>query len=208
MKNINTIITSILAIAIAVLFYLQFSSNKKNSTIVVAKPQSGKSSSIAYFEMDSIQNQYELYKDVIKELTKKEQDVRNVLAQKKNENSSIQRKYQEKFKDLKQSNITEADQAAAMQATQHLQELDKTYQQEEQQLANQLSDETRTKLGEVKKKIEDFLKEYNKNNVYSFIISNSNELIYYKDTTYNITNDVIKGLNAEYKKKKIIRHLH
>ena len=202
MKNINTIITSILTIAIAVLFYLQFSSNKKNSSIVVAKPQSGKSSSIAYFEMDSIQNQYELYKDVIKELTKKEQDVRNVLAQKKNANSSVQRKYQEKFKDLKQNNITEADQAAAMQATQHLQELDKTYQQEEQQLANQLSDETRTKLGEVKKKIEDFLKEYNKNNVYSFIISNSNELIYYKDTTYNITNDVIKGLNAEYKKKK------
>lgn len=202
MKNINTIITSILTIAIAVLFYLQFSSNKKNSTIVVAKPQSGKSSSIAYFEMDSIQNQYELYKDVIKELTKKEQDVRNVLAQKKNANSSVQRKYQEKFKDLKQNNITEADQAAAMQATQHLQELDKTYQQEEQQLANQLSDETRTKLGEVKKKIEDFLKEYNKNNVYSFIISNSNELIYYKDTTYNITNDIIKGLNAEYKKKK------
>ena len=202
MKNINTIITSILTIAIAVLFYLQFSSNKKNSSIVVAKPQSGKSGSIAYFEMDSIQNQYELYKDVIKELTKKEQDVRNVLAQKKNANSSVQRKYQEKFKDLKQNNITEADQAAAMQATQHLQELDKTYQQEEQQLANQLSDETRTKLGEVKKKIEDFLKEYNKNNVYSFIISNSNELIYYKDTTYNITNDVIKGLNAEYKKKK------
>ena len=130
--------------------------------------------------------------------------MRNNLAQKKNANVTKLKEYQNKFKDLGADgrNISDADKNAATQAQQDLQQRDKDYQQEEQLQANQLSDETRKKLGEVKKQIEDFLKAYNKNNTYSFILSNSADLIYYKDTTYNITTDIVKGLNDMYKKKK------
>jgi outer membrane protein len=54
----------------------------------------------------------------------------------------------------------------------------------------------------IKKKIEDFLKEYNKAKYYSYILVYDPGFIYYKDETYNITADVIKGLNEEYRKKK------
>ena len=54
----------------------------------------------------------------------------------------------------------------------------------------------------MKKKIEDFLTEYNKDKNYSYIVSYEQGLFYYKDTAYNITDDVIKGLNEQYKNKK------
>jgi len=58
------------------------------------------------------------------------------------------------------------------------------------------------KLQDVKKKIEDYLKEYNKDKGYSYIFSGSPDLMYFKDTVYNITGDMLKGLNEMYKKKK------
>ncbi len=82
--------------------------------------------------------------------------------------------------------------------------MEKELQAEEQSQTSQLSQETRDKLGNVKKKVEDFLKEYNATYQYDYIISNSmnNDFIFYKDSTLNITNDLIKGLNEKYKKEK------
>lgn len=194
MKNLNSIINVVLAIAIAVLFYLHFSSGKKTKIANAAKASCAKGCIIAYFEMDSVQNHFEYYKEIIKELSKKEQDVRDVLAQKKNANISKLKEYQGKGSSMTQEQLA--------QAQQDLQNRDREYQLDEQTEANKLSDETRTKLLEVKKKIEDYLKEYNKDKTYSFILSNSSDLIYYKDSAYNITDDIVKGLNEVYKVKK------
>jgi outer membrane protein len=57
-------------------------------------------------------------------------------------------------------------------------------------------------MQQAKMKIEDFLKLYNKDKNYAYILSSSSNIIYYKDTTYNITADLITGLNAAYKKNK------
>ena len=54
----------------------------------------------------------------------------------------------------------------------------------------------------VKTKIEDFLKKFNSDNRYSYIISYEIGLFYYKDTAYNITNQLIKGLNEDYRNNK------
>ena len=58
------------------------------------------------------------------------------------------------------------------------------------------------RMKDVKTKIENFLKEYNKTKNYSYIVSYEQGLFYYKDTAYNITSDVIRGLNEMYKSKK------
>ena len=194
MKNFNSILNVALAIAVAILFYLHFTSHKKSMAASAAKPSCAKGCVIAYFEMDSIQNHFEYYKEIIKELSKKEQDVRSVLATKKNANITKLKEYQGKGSSMNQEQMA--------QAQQDLQNRDREYQLDEQTEANKLQDETRTKLLEVKKKIEDFLKEYNKDKTYSFILSNSSDLIYYKDSSFNITNDIVKGLNDLYPTKK------
>lgn len=194
MKNINSIINVALAIAVAILFYLHFSSNKKINT-VVATPKVGNSgATIAYFEMDSVQNNFEYYKEIIKDLTKKDQQVRAGLDAKKNAYLSKLKEYQGK------SNSMTQDQLA--QASQEMQTKEREYNLEEQMQASQLNSETREKLLDVKKKIEEFLKEYNKNKIYAYIIANSADLIYYKDSAHNITEDIVKGLNEKFKAKK------
>ena len=55
-------------------------------------------------------------------------------------------------------------------------------------------------LQEVKKKIEAFIVKYNKDKQFAYVFSSNADLMYYKDTTYDITADIVKGLNAEYKK--------
>ena len=58
-------------------------------------------------------------------------------------------------------------------------------------------------MTDIKTRIENYLKEYNKQKTYSFIFAyDPTSIIYYKDSVYNITNDVVDGLNAGYKKKE------
>jgi outer membrane protein len=58
------------------------------------------------------------------------------------------------------------------------------------------------KMKDVKTKIEDFLKDYNQQKGFTYIFAYEPGLFYYRDTALNITNDVIRGLNDQYTKKK------
>ena len=57
-------------------------------------------------------------------------------------------------------------------------------------------------MKEIKQKIEDFVKDYNVSKNYSYIVAEEPGLFYYKDSVYNITADVIRGLNDKYKTSK------
>jgi outer membrane protein len=63
--------------------------------------------------------------------------------------------------------------------------------------------ETKRKKFEVdlKKDIQEFIKNYNTPQKYSFIIADEPDIFYYRDSLYDITADVLKGLNENYKKK-------
>jgi outer membrane protein len=84
---------------------------------------------------------------------------------------------------------------------QELAQLEKNYTNREQQLSAELQEESFKKLQEVKKKIEAFLVSYNKNKTFAYILASNSDLMYYKDTAYDITADIVKGLNSEYKSK-------
>ena len=82
--------------------------------------------------------------------------------------------------------------------TNGLSQLNATYRKRIQQYQDFV---TRRNLS-LKKEIEDFIAKYNKSKTYSYIVVYEPGLFYYRDTSYNITPDVIKGLNEEYKSKK------
>jgi outer membrane protein len=198
MKNFTIGLNIALAIAVVILFYLHFASHKNACSASVYNNNTSNNKltpfKIAYFEMDSVQENYEFYKQVIRELNQIEQQKRNELADLRSSGISKQKEYQSKAKNMTQAELANAEQDMAQR--------DKEYQLAEQTKSQEFQDERFKKLGEVKKKIEEYLKDYNKDKQYSFIFVNAPELIYYKDSTYNITNDLIKGLNEEIKKKK------
>ena len=195
MKNFTLGFNIVVAVAVAVLFYLHFSSSNSGSVSAGStKAVPAGSFKIAYFETDSIQNQFEYFKEVAGELESKSQSNAKILGDMK---STFSNKYQEL-----QKVASALSQSELANKQQELMQMEKAFQGKEKMMSDEMQDEQFRKMQDVKKKIEDYLKEYNKDKGYAFILSSSADLMYLKDSSYNITQDVVKGLNALYKKKK------
>ena len=148
---------------------------------------------VAYFEGDSLQNQFEYYKEVQFELQTKANENQRQIGQMR---TILTNKYQEL---QKLSQILSQTEMAGKQ--QEFLQQEKAFQGKEKMLADEFQEEQVRKLQDVKKKIEDFLKAYNQQKGYSLILNNYPDLIYYKDPAYDITADLVQGLNYMYKKK-------
>ncbi|MDI9366392.1 MAG: OmpH family outer membrane protein [Flavobacterium sp.] len=195
MKNFTIGLNAALVIAVAVLFYLQFS-NKKTVAAPSANAASG-SFRIAYFVEDSLQSDYagfDYYVQKLKEVAINDEKLRSEMIAKKNQFDAKLREYQAKGQTMTQME--------AAKANQDLEQRQKQLQADAQQMNEQSQSENLKIVLDVKKKIEDYLKEYNINKTYAFIMSSSASSMYYKDSTYDITKDLIKGLNEKYPKKK------
>ncbi|MCA0397758.1 MAG: OmpH family outer membrane protein [Bacteroidetes bacterium] len=148
---------------------------------------------IAYFDIDSLQNKYEFFKDALGELKVKEEAMNNELA-------SMEKNYQKKISEWQKKGPS-MSQSEADAVQREYAQMQQNYQQRRLSLEQQLETLKMDYKKNIKTKIEGYLKEFNKNKGYSFIMSYEPELMFYKDTVYNITNQLIDGLNAEYKKK-------
>ena len=190
MKANSWIINGVMALAIIVLYVLHFNSN---STPIKSSAMAAGGVKVAYFEIDSIQNSYNFFKDVKAALQAKDVENAKQLTALKN---AFAIKYQEL-----QKNGQFLSQAEIGARQQELAQLEKNYTNREQQLAAEMQEESFKRLQEVKQKIEAFLVSYNKNKEFAYIFSSNPDLMYYKDTAYDITADIVKGLNAEYKPK-------
>ena len=187
----------LLLVAVGVLFYLHFSSKKSTEVKPVASKPSETSVSecrIAYFEMDSIENSFTVVKDVKNELGREEDKINNEMA-------SLEKKYREKINQY-QSQAATMTQVQSEMANRDVLQMQETIKGKKQELDSRYQDLYMRKMRDVKAKIEDFLKEYNNEKGFAYIVAYEPGLFYYKDTAYNITPDVIKGLNQRYEKKK------
>ena len=193
MKNISTILSVIALVLIGVLFYLHF--NQDNSIRKSAVDSVQKDSTdfrIAYFDIDSLQEHYQYFKDISGQVKSKE----NAIA---SELSNMQTSYQKKIREWQERgpNMTQAEGEAAQREYAQMQQ---RFEQRQLTLEQDLQKHKVDMMNDVRKKIEDYLKEYNKNKGYAFILSyEPGFMLYYKDSVYDITNDVISGLNSQYK---------
>ena len=202
MKNGLLILNAILAIAVAYLLYSHFNSKKSNAASVNEKNPvkdtlyDSPPFSIAYFEMDSIEANFDMVKDVKAELSKKEESINTEL-------DKMDKSYREKVNNYQQKARAQSmTQVQSEMATQDLMNAQDEIKNRKQALDQDYNDFMVRRMKDVKNKIEEFLKEYNKTRNYSYIVSYEQGLFYYKDTLYNITADVVKGLNAMYGSKK------
>ena len=182
--------------AVGYLFYLQFGSKKSGTANI--NPEQGKdvvvspnSFRIAYFDMDSVEKNFQMVKEVKEELNKKEDNMNTEL-------DNLNRTYQQKANDY-QGKAQSMTQSQSESATQDMLRMQDQIKNRRQSLNQEYNDLVTRKMTDVRSKIEEFLKNYNKDKGYSYIISYEPGLFYYKDTIYNITNDVVNGLNTMYK---------
>ena len=200
MKNGLLIWNVILTLIAGYLLIAHFGSGKKtsNSTKVVNSDSSvrNKGFTIAFFEMDSVEANFELVKDVKAELSKKENAINSEIE-------SMSRNFQERynyFQKKAQEGTMKPEESDA--ASQQLQNMSDQIKNRKEELNQQYGNFANQKMKEIKQKIEDFVKDYNVSKNYSYIVAEEPGLFYYKDSVYNITADVIRGLNDKYKTSK------
>ena len=201
MKNGLLIWNVILSLGLGFLLIMQFGSKKGKASGV---KKSGADSSVAanqqfrmaYFEMDSVAANFDMVKELKTELSSKEDVINTEMT---NRTKAIQQKYNY-YQNLAQAgNLSDVQSDAA---SKEMKVMDEDMKNRKQQLDQDYNNYMMTKQNEIKTKIEDFLKEYNKSKGFSYIVSYEQGLFYFRDTAYNITADVVKGLNEKYKPGK------
>lgn len=193
MKNALLIWNVLLTLVAGYLLIQQFGGSKKKAG--GDDNASAKSFKIAYFEMDSIENSFEKVKDVKKEIADKDEHYNSEVAKLEMEMNRRVQGYQQK---QNSGTMTEQDYANAQA---DLKRLETKLKGDKQLLDNQYQDFVLRRNLDVRKQIEDYIAKYNQEKGYSYIIAYEPGLFYYRDTLYNITGDLLKGLNEEYRKK-------
>jgi outer membrane protein len=196
MNRILIFVNVVLLIAVGVLFFLFFNYKKQDAhTIEATKKVMSNSLKVAYFETDSLQNQYEYFKKVRDELAQKDAQIQKQLSQLRNQ-------YMNKIKEYNQKGPTLSQQEQS-EFQQELMKLNSEYQQQEHDFDQDMQAEQLHKLQQVKTRIQNFLKTYCKNKGYSYVFATDEyDNIYYKDTICNITSELVHLLNEEYKANK------
>jgi outer membrane protein len=147
---------------------------------------------IAYFEMDSVANNFDMVKQVKNELAKKESENTAEIERMAKELQQRYNYYQKKQQD---GTLTQQESETA---SAEIKKMDDDIKMRKQTLDQDYFDVKTRRENEVKKNIEAFIKKYNESRNYTYIMSYEPGLFYYRDTALNITADVVKGLNQEY----------
>ena len=149
---------------------------------------------IAIIEVDSLMTQYTFAKDYSVTLERKSNNARNTLTQKGNALQAAVNNFQQK---LNNNGFQSREQAASVQNAIQRQQND--LQALQARLENELASETAKFNEALRDSLQNFLLVYNKDKKYDLILSKAGDNILYAETKYDITQDVINGLNKRYK---------
>lgn len=171
------------------------SSPKMDNKATTAQ-QAPASNKIAYIEVDSIMTQYNFCKEYAKILEAKGNNIQKTLASKQQALQSAAANFQQKV----QQNAYTRDQAEAIQAG--LQKQSNDLQGLNQRLSAEFQTETDKYNKALHDSIQHYLAVYNKDKKYGLIFAKQGDNLLYADKAYDITDEIVAGLNKAYKSKK------
>jgi outer membrane protein len=197
MRNIAMVPGLLALLLTGVLFYVVYHKPQPVADVSAktsAGTQAGNNFRLAYFNLDSLESHYQYFKDVLDQVKGKENEMNAEL-------SGMEKGFQKKISEWQKKAPT-MSQTESQEAQQEYAQMQQNYQLRKQTLQEALMKHNEDLKADIRKKIEDYLKEYNKEKRYNYIISyEANSFIYIRDTANNITDDLVSGLNASYKKK-------
>ncbi len=185
-----------MALCMAVVGMTSCGNKEKDTEEKVVEPQESTELRIAYVEIDTLMSQYQFCKDYTELANIEGENIQRTLAGKQRtleqHAAAMQKKY-ESNGFTSQEELTRAQQS--LQAEQQsLQELSERLYASFQEEQNQYNEEMRDS-------IQKFLTKYNKTKKYDIILSKAGDNMLYANPKFDITNEVVKGLNKRYKVK-------
>lgn len=198
MKNTSIVLFAVLFLSVAGLYILHFSGSKSHASGKSGLSGGGGSSelSIAYIKVDSLAVNYDFAQEMHDGFVRQQEAFTKEYGEKRNRFESQAAAFQEK---VQRGGFLSQERA--------MQERDRLMGEEQQ--ITKLDQELSTKLAQIQTdnnkqlldSIMSYLKIYNKDKKYSYILNAGEVLI--GDETSNITKEVLAGLNARYSKAKL-----
>ena len=159
-----------------------------------SKPNTGMR--IAYVQLDTLMSQYKLYKDYSEVLARKGTNIQNTLEQKQRTLEQHANAMQKKYES---NGFTTRDELE--RAQNNLQK----EQMELQELAERLNGEFNAEQmrinEEARDSIQAFLKVYNQEKKYDYVMVKAGDNLLIANPDYDITAEIVDGLNKRYKGK-------
>ena len=205
MKNISLVLNAILIVAVAILYYFQFSENQSNNTEkaeTVDVVDTNKveveaiESNIGYLNVDSLQKNYKLYEELINKLKGREKKYSDELSAK---SAAFEKKVSE-F----QKNAPTMSQFEGQTKQKELADEEQRIYKMRDDFAEKFQAEEAKLNDEFQKKVKDYIKKHNEETNYNIIIGSSQmgSVVLDYNEGIDITNHIIKGLNEQYDQEK------
>ena len=197
MKIANIVTNVVLGAAVIVLFVFHFTGGEKKvsggdaAAAFVANPSD---ISIAYFNMDSVMSQWDLYDSYQQELQQKQTEMEADFA---GRTESFYQRVQDAQYKVEKGLVTRAE---AEQLQQQLGTEEQSLMTLQNQYAQDLQEEGLVRNRRMLDMIEQYVNELSQGTGYSYVYSYSfgGNLIYGAEA-YNITTQVVAGLNEKFK---------
>lgn len=193
MKKIKNLVSGLAALACVVLFS-QCAGKAETQATTASSTDAVTGMKIAYVEIDSLLAKYNFCVDLNEVMVKKSENVRLTLNQKAKELDKQKQEFQTKVQ-----NNAYLTQERAQQEYNRIAKLEQDLQELSNKLQSELLSEQEKNSLMLRDSINAFMKEYNKTKGYSLIISNTSfDNLLYANEKYNITQEIVDGLNARY----------
>lgn len=200
MKNLSLILNAILIAAVGFLFFKVYSGDKSKTQIKVADKSANSASAakpmIAYVELDSLNEHIVYIKQKRQSLEAEQKAIESEWT------SGMRGLEAQRDNFIKRGNSITQEEAEKFQA--QLMQQQQTIEAKKQNSAQKLSEKSYKMMEDIQKNLKDYLSEYNKAKGYTYILTTGTGLDYmiFKDSTLDITADVIAGMNERLKDKK------
>jgi outer membrane protein len=193
--NLHRIITGLLAIAVIVLFVLQF---KKPTEETVTAQTSGPAipitSNIVYVNSDSLLENYVFYKSKKAEFESKEKQIKNHLEAESERLQKDAADYQDRA-----ATMTGGERA---KKEEELMVRQQSLMKKKDDLLGAFDEEQSRFNEQLYSKLSEYLKAYNKEKNYTFILGyQKGGGILFANDSLDITREILDGLNKEYQVK-------
>lgn len=202
MKKLNLIINVVLIAAIGILYFLHFKSDSPKEQSKDANSASEISLSkselpIAYVQIDSLLNQMTMYADLTDNLTTKQQKLETSFG------SQYQSFEKEVLDFQNKANKGLLTRKEAQDIETQLGNKRNELENQRNSYMNELQEEGRVSQNKVINYIMEYLKEYNADNKYPYVLSYSfGGGILYANKGLDITSEVLAGINTKYESEK------
>jgi len=167
-----------------------------NESKVAGQPSNENGLKIAYVEIDSLMANYQLCKDYTEIGNIEGENIQRTLASKQR---ALEQHYSAMQQKYESNGFTSQEELQRAQAS--LQKEQQDLEELNNRLSNSFQEQQLKYNDEMRDSIQKFLKLYNKTKKYDFILSKAGDNMLYANSKYDITNDVLKGLNKRYKAK-------